>query len=167
MDDLKFYIVLVAGLVPLITGFIWYNPKVFGTAWMNVTGITPEMGKSSNMAVTFGLTYVFSCLLGLGLAPIVIHQFGFFSMMQDVPGSMDPTTEIGTTFKSLMDNYGNNFRTFKHGAFHGVLAGIFIALPLIGINALFELKKAKYILLHLGYWILTLALMGGIICAFM
>lgn len=167
MDNLHFYAVFVAGLVPLITGFIWYNPKVFGTAWMNQTGITREMAQNSNMTKTFVLTYLFSCLLAFGMAPIVIHQFGFSSMMMGVPGIEDQSTEIGKTFKSIMDTYGTNFRTFKHGALHGTITAIVIALPIIAINAMFEMKKAKYILIHLGYWALTLALMGGVMCAYL
>ena len=64
-----------------------------------------------------------------------------------------------------MDQYGQNFRTFKHGAFHGTLSGIFYAFPIIAINALFERRSWKYIWIHTGYWILTLALMGGTVCA--
>ena len=45
------------------------------------------------------------------------------------------------------------------------LAALFVALPIIGINALFERKSAKYVALHLGYWAISLALMGGVICA--
>jgi len=25
---------LLAALIPLVIGFLWYNPKTFGTAWM-------------------------------------------------------------------------------------------------------------------------------------
>lgn len=69
------------------------------------------------------------------------------------------------SFQAFMDDYGNAFRTFKHGVIHGIIAGIFVALPIIGTNALFERKGAKYILINTGYWIVTLAIMGGIICA--
>lgn len=58
----------------------------------------------------------------------------------------------------------NKFRTFKHGSFHGIIGAIFFALPILGINALFERRGAKYIFLHLGYWVITMALMGGVIC---
>src|SRR5205085_4492600 len=102
MDNLHFYVVFIAGLVPLITGMIWYNPKVFGNAWMNQTGLTREMARSSNMALTFGLTYLFSCVLAFGMAPLVIHQFGFSSMMMGVPGIEDHTTGIGKTFNDIM-----------------------------------------------------------------
>jgi hypothetical protein len=30
--DINFLAVLVASLVPMAIGFIWYNPKVLGTA---------------------------------------------------------------------------------------------------------------------------------------
>ena len=66
----------------------------------------------------------------------------------------------------MMGVYGNDFRTFKHGALHGTLTGVGIALPVVAINAMFEKRGFKYIAIHAGYWILTLLLMGGIICQF-
>ena len=58
---------------------------------------------------------------------------------------------------------GGNFMTFKHGALHGGLVGVLIAFPVLGTNAIFEQKSAKYILINAGYWILTMSLMGGVI----
>jgi hypothetical protein len=69
-----------------------------------------------------------------------------------------------TSYEAMMAVHGEDFRTFRHGVFHGILAGIFIALPIIGTNALFERKSTKYILINAGYWIVTLGVMGGIIC---
>ena len=34
--------VIVAALSTFIVGFIWYNPKVFGTIWMQESGMTEE-----------------------------------------------------------------------------------------------------------------------------
>lgn len=34
---------IAAGLVPLISGYLWYHPRVFGTKWMQLKHITPEM----------------------------------------------------------------------------------------------------------------------------
>jgi len=67
----------------------------------------------------------------------------------------------------MFEKYGSNFRTFKHGAFHGILASLMLALPLIGINALFERKGFKYIAINVGYWIVSFAIMGGIVCGMM
>ena len=77
---------------------------------------------------------------------------------------------ISPELQSLINQYEimseGKFRTFKHGALHGTMAGIFIALPILGTNALFERKGWKYILINTGYWTVTLAIMGGIICQF-
>jgi len=66
--------------------------------------------------------------------------------------------------EAFLAKYGTWYRTFKHGAFHGILTGVFFVLPVLGTNALFERKGWKYILINAVYWTLTLALMGGIIC---
>jgi len=84
----------------------------------------------------------------------------FYSALMNQMG--DP--EVKALFDMLMERFGTEFRTFKHGALHGVIAGLFIVLPVLGTNALFERKGWKYILINVGYWTLTLALMGGIIC---
>ena len=36
--------------------------------------------------------------------------------------------ELGETanYKAFMEEFKNEFRTFKHGALHGVLAGVFL-----------------------------------------
>jgi hypothetical protein len=91
---------------------------------------------------------------------------GLYSLLVDEPGFFDPNSEIGKTFSSIMAKYGSNFRTFKHGAFHGIVTTVCLLLPVIGINALFERKSWKYIAIQVGYWAICMALMGGIICAF-
>ena len=35
-------VVALAALVPLVMGFLYYNPKVFGNAWMKAAGVTQE-----------------------------------------------------------------------------------------------------------------------------
>ena len=42
MELINFKAIFVASFSSLIVGFIWYNPKVFGTIWMNETGMTEE-----------------------------------------------------------------------------------------------------------------------------
>jgi uncharacterized protein YqgC (DUF456 family) len=160
--QLHMWLIFVAGLIPLFTGFIWYNPKVFGNAWMKTIGFTEDSMKGSNMGLIFGLCYLFGCMLASALMTIVIHQMGFNSVFQG-----DNTPETAAYMKNFFDTYGTRFRTFKHGALHGTITGLFIALPVLGINALFERKNFKYIAIHTGYWAVTMALMGGVLCAFM
>lgn len=160
-------ILLLAALIPLVLGFIWYNPNVFGKAWMNASGLTEEKMKGGNMVKIFGLTFLLSFMAAVAIMTIVIHQFHFNSILMNEPGMKDPNSEISLMAKSFMEKYGHNFRTFKHGAFHGTIAGIFFALPLIGINALFERKGFKYVAINAGFWIISIALMGGVICQFL
>jgi len=162
----NFLIILLAALVPMATGFIWYNPKVLGTVWMREAGLTEEKIKSTNMALVLGVSFLLSFILAFSIQFMVIHQWSIYSILANEPGIKDPNSEVSMMIKGFMEKYGNNFRTFKHGVLHGVLAGIMIALPILGTNALFEHKSFKYIAVNVGYWILTLGLMGGILCAF-
>ncbi|CAH8282847.1 uncharacterized protein DUF1761 [Mariniflexile fucanivorans] len=159
MDFLNIYAILAAAISALVVGFVWYHPKVFGTAWMHAAGITEEQIKGGNMAKIFGLALLFAFMLSFIMESIVIHQAGALSL---VGGDSSVALQ---SYSDFMTDYGNNFRTFKHGVLHGVIAGIFFALPVLGTNALFERKSAKYILINSGYWIVTLGIMGGIICA--
>jgi hypothetical protein len=164
--------VAIAALVPTIIGFIWYNPKVFGTAWMKAAGLTPESAmKDFNMPLVMGVSLLLSFLLAFSLQFIVIHQGGLFSMLMDGknpnPDMADKSSVLYGHVKYIMDNYGTNFRTFKHGALHGTILGVFTIMPVIATGALFERKGFKYIAINAGYWIVCLAIMGTIICHFM
>ncbi len=164
--EFNFLITGLAALIPMILGFIWYNPKVFGTAWMNACGFTQEDLKGGNMALIFILSYIFSFFLAFILNTFVIHQFGFFSSIINEPGLTETGTETYQYAQDYMSKYGNNFRTFGHGALHGTMIGLMVVLPVMGTNALFERKGFKYMAVNIGYWIVCLALMGGVICQF-
>ncbi len=153
----------LAALIPLIIGFIWYNPKIFGTAWMNSAGLTNEKLKGVNMPLIFGLTFILSFFIAIALHFVVIHQWGAFSAMLTNPNIMESGSDLNTSFLDFMSKYGTNFRTFKHGALHGATNGLFFIMPILAINAMFERKGFKYIAINTGYWIVSLAIMGGII----
>ncbi len=97
---------------------------------------------------------------------MTIHQLHLFSIVADEPNAMVTGSEANNAVLDFMSKYGNNFRTFKHGAFHGFLAGLFLATPILTVNALFERKKFKYIAINAGYWIVSFMIMGGVLCAF-
>lgn len=165
--EINWLIVLAATAVPMVTGFIWYNPKIgFGNSWMAASGMTMEKAKSANMGLILGLTALFAFFIAMALQSMVIHQYSVFGILSTQPDAANPASHSSVMFKDFMEHYGTSYRTFKHGAFHGALAGIMLALPLIGTGALYEGKGFKYIAIHSGYWTLNLALMGGIICAF-
>jgi hypothetical protein len=157
--EFNFLALLVAALSTLIIGFIWYNPKVFGTIWMKESGVTEDKMKGANMPLIFGMAVFYAFLIAISLQFITIHQSGAISM---VGGDI---TTAKPSFHAFMADYGTAFRTFKHGMLHGFITGLFLALPIIGTNALFERKSWKYTLINTGYWTVCFMLMGGIICA--
>lgn len=156
--EINFVSVIVAALTTLLVGMLWYSEKMFGKIWMKEAGLIEEDLKKGNMLKIFGLTFLFSILLAFIMQVLVIHQFGAMGMIGG-----DETKAL-PSYIAFMADYGTAFRTFKHGAIHGFMTGVFLALPIIAINGLFERKSWKYILIHAGYWIVTLTVMGAIIC---
>lgn len=161
--EFNFLMTAIAALVPLVMGFIWYGPMLFKNAWMKEVGFTDESMQGANMALIFGLSYVLSFLMAFLLQTLVIHQFGVKSTLIE-SGAMELQGDALTYFQDFMATYGDRYRTFKHGVLHGALVGGFIGLPIMAINAMFERKSFKYVVINAGYWIVTLALMGGILC---
>jgi len=150
--------ILVAALSSFVVGFIWYNPKVFGTIWMKEIGMTDEKAKQGNMLKIFGFTFIFAFLFAFMMQNLTIHQFGALGMVGGDTANALPS------YGAFMADYSDAFRTFKHGAFHGFLAGLFLALPIVATNALFEQKSWKYVFVTAGYWVAVMMVMGAIIC---
>ena len=140
--NINWLAIAVATILPMVVGFIWYNPKVFGTAWMKESGMTEEKAKQMNPAKTYGLALVMAFLIAFFIWPQV-----FLGGAPDDPHGVEP------------------YMTFKHGALHGSMVGLFVALPVLATNSLFEQKSFRYVLINAGYWVVTMALMGGVINA--
>ena len=157
--ELNFLAILVSALSTLVVGFIWYNPKVFGGIWMRESGMTEEKIKGTNMLILFGMSIIYAVMMSIIINMIVVHQFGALGMIGGDPALGKPS------YAAFMADYGTAFRTFKHGMLHGFIAGLFLALPLMGTTALYERRSWKYTLVTGGYWIVSFTIMGGILCA--
>lgn len=166
---MNYIAILVAALIPNVVGFFWYNKKTFGRIWAAETGQTMDTENTKvNLIKLMLLSLFFSLLIAMAVNPMVIHQMGLTSLLANDPENMKAISSGGivdVTLNGRAMNVMNNFRTFKHGAFHGILYGIFLILPIVAIGAMFENRSWKYSLITAGYWIVNLALMGGIICA--
>lgn len=159
----NFYMYFITALIPIVVGFVYYSPMVAGNAWMKENNFTKEDVEGGNMVKVLGLAYLCGIFISFFLSGVVIHQSGAFSMM--MPEVMDSGSTAMNDFNDLMVTYGGNFRSFGHGALHGVLTALFLVFPLIATNSLFEKKSWRYNLIHVGYWLISLALMGGVLCA--
>ena len=160
MEGMNLFAIFGSALITLVMGFIWYSPKVFGTIWMREAGLTEEDMQKGSMAKVFIITYIVSLMMTFIIMPLTIHQTGAYGMIGGDPS----VAGIKPSFAAFMADYGTAFRTFKHGALHGTVTGVFLIFPIMAINGMFERKSWKYILINSGYWTVTLALMGGILC---
>ena len=63
--------VLVAGLIPMIIGSIWYGP-VFGRLWMNLVGKTEEEIRESMRPIKmYVVTFIMSLIMAFVLAHVL------------------------------------------------------------------------------------------------
>jgi hypothetical protein len=163
--QLNFFLTMgISAIVPLLVGFIWYHPKVFGTAWLKAGGFDEaKMKEGFNAPLVFGLTLVLGFFISMILSGMTIHQMGFYSMLERTIATDQETKDF---FMQTMQKYGGEFRTFKHGMLHGSIAGVMLVTPIIAINAMFERKGFKYIAVNAGFWIACFTIMSGIICQF-
>ncbi|MFZ1676553.1 MAG: DUF1761 domain-containing protein [Saprospiraceae bacterium] len=136
MPPTNWLAILIAALIPMIVGFIYYHKKVFGNAWMNSLGLKEEDLRKGNMPVIFGVSLLMSFFLSM-----------FLLINVDGPGQE------------------GQYDSFKHGAAHGVLLSLLVAMPVLVTNGLFERKNFKNLAINILYWVITLALMGGTIDA--
>ncbi len=157
--DINFLALLVAALATVAVWFIWYHPKVFGAIWRKESGVTPDKMKGSNMASTLVVSFIYAFLIAFVLRFLTVHQTGALGMVGGDASIAKPS------YDAFMEDYGMAFRTFKHGALHGFMAGLFLAIPVIGTNALNERRSFKYTLITGGYWTVCFMIMGGIVCA--
>lgn len=139
MEDfhINWLAVVVAALVPMLVGFVWYHPKVLGNIWMKATGLTEEELRKSNMPLIFGAALVLAFMLAMFL---MINVTGF--------GQEDP-----------------KYHTFQHGLAHGMMLTMLFVVPLFGTNALFERRSWSWFLVNVGYWWVTLSISLGILSA--
>ena len=107
------------------------------------------------------------CLpIAMTLPAVVIHQMSVYSMLNGQPELKDPASKLNSLLHTLMSEYGQQFRTFKHGALHGAILSLFFVLPLTLLPKVKENKPIRQYLPDILFWLISLSLMGGTICGF-
>lgn len=162
----NFNAILVSSLIPLAVGLIWYSPIMFGFAYKNALGDASRFINKKPIALMIA-SVLLGFLIAFNLSSITIHQMGVGSSVLNEPGFQQGQGEAFELVKLFMEKYGNNFRSFGHGALHGAISAITYIMPILGLIALRDGKSFKYFLIHAGYWLLCLVIMGGIICAWL
>ncbi len=141
--ELNYIAILVAALVPTVTGMIYYNPKLAGGVWIRSTGKTSDqLTEGMNMPVVMIVSLIMSLILSMFLAVTIL------GMHEGKPSG---------------EMIANN--TFVHGMLHGAILSVFTVLPILTMNGMYERRTWSNTFVHFGYWFITMALMGGIVDA--
>ena len=167
MFPTNFWLNFVVALIPFAVGAIWYGP-LFGKTWQNLIGLSDEKIRSANMVKTMGLAYIFSFFVSLGISAVVIHQFGISGMFGMLPGFSESGSELWQDLNVLNEKYGMYSRhlSFGHGAMHGGFFALMFVGAILGTHANFAQQNWRIPAIHTGYWVITMALMGGVLCQF-
>ncbi len=78
MTVVAFFHILAAGIVSSIIGFLWYHPRVFGSAWMRMSNITPEMAERGKKRMPLYAFFAFLASMVVAyvmsfMAPVLVY----------------------------------------------------------------------------------------------
>jgi hypothetical protein len=133
MVSVNYLTVLIAGVLHMGVGALWYGP-LFGKPWMALMGISKESMAATGADKKMGQRY-FVAFVGA-----LITAFGLNYIVQ-VSGD--------TTFGAGMEC--------------GLLAWLAFVVPVLLTQVLWENKPVKLYILNIGYYLVTFALVGGVL----
>ncbi len=85
MLDINYLAVVVAGLIPMVVGSVWYGP-LFGARWLALMETTSEeIAKDFDPWKTYGLSFVFAIATAFGIAVLLD---GFHGVLHGVHAAL-------------------------------------------------------------------------------
>lgn len=141
---INFLAVALAALVPMVMGALYYGP-IFGKTWMSSLGYTEKDFEGRNMPLIYGLALLMAGIMSFFMKLVVelTHK------------------DVNSAGELIFGSH----HTFGHGALHGAMLCLTLAVPVVVSLGLFQKNTAKNILLNVGFWVITWAIMGGILDA--
>jgi hypothetical protein len=133
MVPINYLAVLVAAIVAIVLGFLWYGP-FFGKPWMKLMGITPEKmeeGKKKGMGGTYAMMTVTTLLMSFVLS----HALVFAATYLDESG----------WYAGVMTGFWN---------------WLGFVVPVSMGSVLWERKPWKLWCINAGYYLVSMMLMG-------
>ncbi len=159
--NLNYTAFFLISFIPLIIAAFWYHPASPLMKWLGNDTLQNPL-KLSFLKIVWA--FILSFTLVYGYINLVIHQMGFYELFfTDIMRGSEEAKQIANEF---LAKYGDKHRHFGHGVFHGVINAFVFALPFLSFNALLEKSNNKIVLVHFLYWIVTSAIIGGLISEF-
>lgn len=131
--DISFWAVLVAAVVSFVIGFVWYHPKVFGTQWMGLVGMTPESMSEAQKGMGGRMVAAFVAQL------VLAYILGYFLIAMKATGSFAGGAEVAAW----------------------LWLG-FVATVGLGV-VLWERKPIQLFLINSIHWLVAMVVAGGIL----
>ncbi len=131
--DVNYLAVVVASVVAMAAGFLWYSPAVLGKPWMKLMGYSSESLQEAKKQM--GKLYATSFVLTVVMAYMLFH--------------------VMTLSKSF---YG--YPSTSTGLTSGFSMWLGFVLPVQASDTLFGSKNWKLLGINSGYQLVSLLLMG-------
>jgi len=125
--------VLVATVVAMVIGFLWYSPLLFGKPWMRLRGLTPAQMKDMRMPVSLLFIELFTTVITAYVLAILVIVFGAHTLQAIV--SLALVVWLGfyvTTYLSEVLWENKPFGVFLINAAHR-LVGVMAMVAILGL----------------------------------
>ena len=131
--DVNYLAVLVVTVVSFVIGMLWYSPVLFGNAWMKAGGISKKDIEKSKKE---------------GMEKKMLTSF------------------VGSLLMGYILSYFVVYATattFVMGMKVGLWLWLGFVVPVLVGSVLWEGKVVRYYLINISYWLVNIAVMGGIL----
>ena len=82
MSEIAMWPILAAGVASVLIGWVWYHPKVFGSAWMRMSAVTPEQAeRGKKMMPLFALIALVGGMLTAWVMSYIALAWGFYDLI--------------------------------------------------------------------------------------
>jgi hypothetical protein len=131
--DVNYLAILIAAILSMVAGFIYYHPAVLGKPWMKAAGYTPASLKTDQkkMGKYYGLSFVLALVTAYVLAHVMAMSQSYF-------GNPMIQTGLMTAFWSWLG----------------------FVMPVQATGEIFGNKNWTLFALNTGYQLVALLLMG-------
>jgi hypothetical protein len=125
--------IIIAAVVAMAVGFLWYSPMLFGKQWMMLMGYTAESMEKAKKSM--GKMYAISFVLSLVTAYVLSHVM------------------------TLSENFFN-YGMLETGVMTAFWMWLGFVMPVQATDALFGGKRKKLVAINTGYQLASLVVMG-------
>ena len=134
VPNLNLVPVIIAGVINMVIGALWYSPLVLGKLWMRSMHKTDEELKKGFSSTAMGLTYVVNTIASLVFAYVLAHLIKF-----------------------SMTN------TFSQGVMIGFWVWLGFVVTTVIPGYMYESRPKMLYFLFIIYQLISITLMGGVL----